>query len=88
MADQKVWLITGASRGLGVHLAQAALTAGHAVVATGRDPQRVEDAVGAHEDLLTVKLRIPRSSGHPFHEHPATDSTMIRPPIPRLSGHP
>ncbi|WP_206745390.1 hypothetical protein, partial [Pseudomonas syringae] len=35
-----------------------------------------------------VLLRIPRSSGHPFHEHPATDSTMIRPPIPRLSGHP
>ncbi|WP_368666096.1 transposase, partial [Pseudomonas syringae] len=35
-----------------------------------------------------VMLRIPRSSGHPFHEHPATDSTMIRPPIPRLSGHP
>ncbi|WP_258365187.1 SDR family NAD(P)-dependent oxidoreductase, partial [Pseudomonas syringae] len=61
MADQKVWLITGASRGLGVHLAQAALTAGHAVVATGRDPQRVEDAVGAHEDLLTVKLDITKS---------------------------
>jgi restriction system protein len=35
----------------------------------------------------TVSLRIPRASGHPFHEHPATDSTMIRPPIPRPSGH-
>ena len=32
-------------------------------------------------------LRIPRSSGHPFHEHLATDSTVIRPPIPRASGH-
>ncbi len=33
-------------------------------------------------------MRIPRPSGHLFHEHPATDSTMIRPPIPRSSGHP
>lgn len=33
-------------------------------------------------------LRIPRPSGHLFHKHPATDSTMIRPPIPRSSGHP
>ncbi|RZI91689.1 MAG: hypothetical protein EOP15_00375 [Pseudomonas sp.] len=40
------------------------------------------------EPRALSSLRIPRSSGHPFHEHPATDSTMIRPPIPRLSGHP
>uniref|UniRef100_UPI0030DB1E23 integrase core domain-containing protein n=1 Tax=Pseudomonas sp. RA_15y_Pfl1_P12 TaxID=3088703 RepID=UPI0030DB1E23 len=35
-----------------------------------------------------AQLRIPRPSGHLFHKHPATDSTMIRPPIPRSSGHP
>jgi NAD(P)-dependent dehydrogenase (short-subunit alcohol dehydrogenase family) len=57
-STQQVWLITGAGRGLGVHLAQAALAAGHAVVATGRDPQRVEDAIGAHENLLPVALDI------------------------------
>jgi RNA-directed DNA polymerase len=34
------------------------------------------------------KVRIPRPSGHLFHEHPATDSTVIRPPVPRSSGHP
>lgn len=33
-------------------------------------------------------VRIPRPSGHLFHEHPATDSTVIRPLIPRSSGHP
>ena len=32
-------------------------------------------------------VRIPRSSGHPFHEHLTTDSTVIRPPIPRVSDH-
>jgi NAD(P)-dependent dehydrogenase (short-subunit alcohol dehydrogenase family) len=58
MAGKKVWLITGASRGLGAHLAQVALTAGHAVVATGRDPRKVEAAVGAHDDLLAVKLDV------------------------------
>jgi NAD(P)-dependent dehydrogenase (short-subunit alcohol dehydrogenase family) len=55
---QQVWLITGTGRGMGVHLAQAALAAGHAVVATGRDPQRVQDAIGAHENLLPVALDI------------------------------
>lgn len=58
MTGKQVWLITGASRGLGVHLAQAALAAGHSVVATGRDPDKVEAAVGSHDDLLTVKLDI------------------------------
>lgn len=32
----KVWLITGASRGLGFELAKAALTAGHTVIACRR----------------------------------------------------
>ena len=36
--DKKVWLVTGAGRGMGVDIAKAALAAGHAVVATGRNP--------------------------------------------------
>src|SRR5207253_11048327 len=43
MAHKKVLLVTGASRGMGVDIAKAALTAGYAVVATGRDPQKVEN---------------------------------------------
>ena len=58
MADSKVWFITGAGRGLGIDIAQQALAAGHSVVATGRDPQRVLDAIGDHENLLTVALDI------------------------------
>src|SRR5215212_2694326 len=58
MADKKVWLVTGAGRGMGVDIAQAALAAGHAVVATGRSPERVTEAVGASDDLLTVKLDV------------------------------
>ena len=58
MADKKVWFITGAGRGMGTDIAKAALAAGHAVVATGRDPEKVAAAVGSSDDLLTVKLDI------------------------------
>lgn len=40
MTDKQVWLITGAGRGIGRDLVKAELAAGHAVVATGRDPAR------------------------------------------------
>jgi NAD(P)-dependent dehydrogenase (short-subunit alcohol dehydrogenase family) len=58
MSDKKVWFVTGAGRGVGVDIARAALAADHAVVATGRNPERVSAAVGAHDDLLTVALDI------------------------------
>jgi NAD(P)-dependent dehydrogenase (short-subunit alcohol dehydrogenase family) len=54
----KVWFITGAGRGLGIDIAQRALAAGHSVVATGRDADRVLQAVGARDNLLTVPLDI------------------------------
>jgi NAD(P)-dependent dehydrogenase (short-subunit alcohol dehydrogenase family) len=60
MADEKVWLITGAGRGLGFDIAKAALAAGHAVVATGRDPAKVTAAIGRHDDLLAIKLDVTR----------------------------
>src|SRR3954462_14559705 len=59
MSDNKVWFITGAGRGLGTDIAKAALAAGHAVVATGRNPEKVSQAVGENENLLAVKLDVP-----------------------------
>jgi NAD(P)-dependent dehydrogenase (short-subunit alcohol dehydrogenase family) len=58
MADTKVWLVTGAGRGMGVDIARAALAAGDAVVATGRTPERVASVLGDHDDLLVVKLDV------------------------------
>jgi NAD(P)-dependent dehydrogenase (short-subunit alcohol dehydrogenase family) len=58
MTDKKIWLVTGAGRGMGTDIVRAALDAGHAVVATGRNPGRVAAALGAHEDLLTVALDV------------------------------
>ena len=58
MTDKKVWFITGAGRGMGIDIAKAALAAGHAVVATGRDANRVRNAIGEHENLLAITLDI------------------------------
>jgi NAD(P)-dependent dehydrogenase (short-subunit alcohol dehydrogenase family) len=58
MTEKKVWFITGAGRGMGVDIAKAALAAGDAVVATGRDTDRVAKAIGEAGDLLVVKLDI------------------------------
>jgi NAD(P)-dependent dehydrogenase (short-subunit alcohol dehydrogenase family) len=58
MTDKKVWFITGAGRGMGVDITRAALAAGHAVVATGRDPDAAAKAIGVADDLLVVKLDV------------------------------
>jgi NAD(P)-dependent dehydrogenase (short-subunit alcohol dehydrogenase family) len=61
MTEKKVWLITGAGRGLGVDIAKAALRAGHSVVATGRDAAKVAAAVGKYDNLLAIKLDVTRA---------------------------
>lgn len=58
MESKKVWFITGAGRGMGVDIAKAVLAAGHSVVATGRNPDKVAQALSQSADLLVVKLDI------------------------------
>src|SRR3989475_12903887 len=58
MTNKKIWFITGAGRGMGVDVAKAALAAGHAVVATGRDTDAVAKAVGRSGNLLVLKLDV------------------------------
>src|SRR5688500_8011147 len=60
MTDKTVWFVTGAGRGMGVDIVKAALAAGHAVVATGRNTGAVARAVGTANDLLVVKLDVTR----------------------------
>jgi NAD(P)-dependent dehydrogenase (short-subunit alcohol dehydrogenase family) len=56
--DKKTWFITGGGRGMGVDFAKAALAAGHNVVATGRNPDAVAQALGDSDDLLVVTLDV------------------------------
>ena len=58
MTDKNVWFVTGAGRGMGVDIVKAALAAGNAVVATGRNISAVSEALGAADDLLVVKLDV------------------------------
>ena len=74
VSAKKVWLVTGAGRGLGVDIAKAALSAGHAVVATGRDAAKVEAAVGDHESLLAIKLDVT----HPQDAQMAVDAAVAK----------
>ena len=62
MTTNKVWLITGAGRGLGVDIAKAALAGGHQVVATGRNTDKVAKALGKSPELLVVKLDITKAA--------------------------
>jgi NAD(P)-dependent dehydrogenase (short-subunit alcohol dehydrogenase family) len=56
----KVWLITGAGSGIGAGTARAAIRAGHRVVATGRDLDKVRSALRdvAGENLAFVRLDV------------------------------
>ena len=57
-SDKKTWFITGAGRGMGADFARAALDAGHAVVATGRNSAAVSTTLGPSDGLLAVKLDV------------------------------
>ncbi|WP_085586466.1 MULTISPECIES: oxidoreductase [unclassified Pseudomonas] len=56
----RTWLITGASRGFGSLIAEHALRAGDAVIATARKPQDITDRLGEHPHLLAVRLDVTR----------------------------
>ncbi len=59
MDTKKVWLITGASKGMGFDIAGAALAAGDKVVAAVRDQvEQTSAALGNSPDLLVVQMDV------------------------------
>jgi NAD(P)-dependent dehydrogenase (short-subunit alcohol dehydrogenase family) len=55
----KVFLVTGSSGGLGRHVAEAVLGAGHQLVATARNPDQLGDLVALHGNrILPVALDV------------------------------
>lgn len=55
---EKIWFITGATRGLGKEIAKTLLAAGNRVVASGRSQEAIEQALGRSERLLAVTLDV------------------------------
>src|ERR1700691_4306832 len=55
----KVWLVTGSASGLGRNIAEAVLESGDRLVATARDPRRLEDLVNKFgERVRAVSLDV------------------------------
>jgi NAD(P)-dependent dehydrogenase (short-subunit alcohol dehydrogenase family) len=50
--SSKVWLVTGSGSGLGRSIAEAVLASGGRLVATARDPRRLEDLVNKYGDQI------------------------------------
>ena len=48
----KVWLVTGSASGLGRNIAEAVLASGDRLVATARDPRRLDDLVKKYGDQI------------------------------------
>ena len=72
------WLITGCSTGLGRHLAQAVLAAGHHAVLTARDPGTLTELVDRHpETALALALDV---------TDPAQVSSAVQQAEERFSG--
>jgi NADP-dependent 3-hydroxy acid dehydrogenase YdfG len=51
----KVWMITGASRGLGAEIAKAVLDAGDKLIATARGVEAIEH-LGGHKNVVAVSV--------------------------------
>ena len=56
MENQKVWFVTGASKGLGLTLVKKLLSNGENVAATSRNVSDLSKAVGEHENFLPLAV--------------------------------
>ena len=60
----KVWLVTGSASGLGRNIAQAILASGARLMATARDPRRLDDLVKKYGDQIrTATLDVADEDG-------------------------
>lgn len=63
MSKQKVWFITGASKGMGLEITKAVLNSGDKVIATSRNTETLlEKIVDYKDNLLPVKLDITKET--------------------------
>lgn len=56
MENTKVWLVTGASQGLGLATVKYLLTRGHTVIATTRGSSKFDHSIAGHQNLEVLSL--------------------------------
>ncbi|SHF27106.1 NADP-dependent 3-hydroxy acid dehydrogenase YdfG [Kaistia soli DSM 19436] len=71
----KVWMVTGATRGIGAEIVRAALAAGDRVVATGRNPETI---LGAFADAGDALLALPLDVTKPDQIAAAVEAALER----------
>ena len=76
METNKVWFITGASKGMGLSLVKKLIIAGYSVAATSRKSQRLIDAVGHVEGPRFLPLEVDLTSEKSINE--AFERTVAR----------
>lgn len=75
MSQQKVWFVTGSSRGIGAEIVKAALAAGDRVVATGRNRDQIVATFKEHSDRLqAVELDVTKE----LHAFAAVEAAVAR----------
>ncbi|MGH8818686.1 MAG: SDR family NAD(P)-dependent oxidoreductase, partial [Achromobacter pestifer] len=74
MKSEKIWLVTGASTGLGLVLVKMLLDRGHLVAATARDGDALLEAVGAKLEGQFLPLSVDLADEHNVRR--AVDATM------------
>ncbi|WEL92700.1 SDR family NAD(P)-dependent oxidoreductase, partial [Tsukamurella tyrosinosolvens] len=57
MSDSPVWLVTGASKGIGLEVVKAALASGARVAATTRNPEKLTAELD-DPNLLPLPMRV------------------------------
>lgn len=55
---EKVWFVTGASKGLGADLVQQLLAEGYQVAATSRKKEALIEAIGVHNNFLPLNMDV------------------------------
>jgi NAD(P)-dependent dehydrogenase (short-subunit alcohol dehydrogenase family) len=68
MENQKVWFVTGASKGLGLSLVKQLLSAGYKVAATSRTADSLSKAVGLGETETFLPLEVSITTEHSVKE--------------------
>lgn len=58
MSINKIWFVTGASKGMGLTLVKKLLGKGYQVAATSRTKADLEQAVGSHANFLPLNLNL------------------------------
>src|SRR5947208_6455853 len=89
----KVWLVTGSASGLGRNIAEAVLASRDRLVATARDPRRLEDLVKKYGDQMrTAPLDVTdEREAYAAVQAAVTNAESRRTPPPSMngfSGHP